>query len=595
MSTRSPILNASVAEDDACSATEGKWRRAVGLLRYGQRIRFALLTWARVAVGLCDLGLASGMYLLFMLLQGRAPTAERWWMPRTILSASLLTSVLVVVRAMADVYSSRLVYQNIQDLYNDLLLRLTQGYSQMRWSRFVERNRSELTNHALNTAREAADFYHRCIEMAAGAATVAVMTIALIYQSPISAFGFACALTAFYSVHRLFIRRKIQEAASSRERFLSLLNRNVAGMFSAGKEMRTYRNQTFFLARICEQAKHLAVSNHRTVLLPQVARVIADQGTVLLFLCMIIAVEFQKGDTRQLLSLLAFYFVLSRRLLPLISQLSLIAGQMESSYQNVKIVDSELNECRDCTNATFLACLPSAGLATELCHVNFWFQQDAPILRDVNIILHKGETIVLRGASGSGKSALLDLIAGVSQPVSGIVRVDRAGIAYVPQDIPLLDDSIRNNLLFGLQQRSDDALIKALAVARLDEFVAALPLGLETGVGDNGVLFSGGERQRLGVARAVLRGGQLVLLDEATSALDEENERRVLENLRGCGSAIILVTHRLHAFQFDHREYRLQDGYLIEVPRPDDSESVALAGFAKDSRSNEIRARAQIV
>jgi ABC-type multidrug transport system fused ATPase/permease subunit len=535
------------------------------------------------------------MYLLFMLLQGRAPTAERWWMPRTILSAALLTSVLVVVRAMADVFSSRLVYQNIQDLYNDLLLRLTQGYSQMRWSRFVERNRSELANHALNTAREAADFYHRCIEMAAGAATVAVMTIALIYKSPISAFGFACALTAFYSVHRLFIRRKVQEAASNRERGLTLLNRNVAGMFSAGKEMRTYRNHVFFLDRIRGQVKHLGVSNQSAVLLPQFARVIADQGTVLLFLCMIIAVELQKGDTRQLLSLLAFYFVLSRRLLPLISQLSLIAGQMESSYQNVKIVDTELREIRECATTATSASPPSSGFAAELCHVDFWFQRDAPILSDVNIILQKGETIVLRGASGSGKSSLLDLIAGVSQPMSGEVRVDRAGIAYVPQDIPLLDDSIRNNLLFGLPEKDDDELIRALALARLDEFVAALPLGLETNVGDNGVLFSGGERQRLGLARAIVRRGQLLLLDEATSALDEENERRILENLRACGPAIILVTHRLHALRFDHREYRLQDGYLFEVPRSDDSESVALAGFAIDSRSHEIRTRARIV
>jgi ABC-type bacteriocin/lantibiotic exporter with double-glycine peptidase domain len=120
-------------------------------------------------------------------------------------------------------------------------------------------------------------------------------------------------------------------------------------------------------------------------------------------------------------------------------------------------------------------------------------------------------------------------------------------------------------------------------------------LGLETNVGDNGVLFSGGERQRLGLARAIVRKGQLLLLDEATSALDEENERRILENLRACGSAIILVTHRLHPLRFDHREYRLQDGYLCEMPQLRDTESVALAGFAMDSQSNEIRTRAQIV
>ena len=583
-----PIQNVLFAEDVACSAAEGKWRPAVGLLRRGQRVRFALLTCARIAVGFCDLGLAAGMYLLFMLLQGRAPVAERWWMPRAILPAALTVSILVVVRAMVDVFSSRLVFHQIQVLYNDLLLRLTLGYSQMRWSRFVERNRSELSNHALNTSREAADFYHRCIEMAAGVATVAVLTIALIYQSPISAFGFALALVAFYGVHRLLIRRKVQEAASSREQFLTLLNRNLAGMFSAGKEIRTYGNHAFFLDRIRQQGKGLASSNRQAVFLPQVARVVADQGTILLFLCMIVAVEMRQGDTRQLLSLLAFYFVLSRRLLPLVSQLSLIAGQMESSYENVRIVDSELKECCGCATM-FSSPLPAAGLAAELCHVNFWFQKDVPILRDVNLSLHMGETIVLRGASGSGKSSLLDLIAGVAEPVGGMVRVDRTGVAYVPQDIPLLDDSIRNNLLFGLSGKNDDELMGALLIARLDDFVATLPLGLETSVGDNGVLFSGGERQRLGLARAVLRGGQVLLLDEATSALDEQNERRVLENLRARGSAVILATHRLHALQFDHREFTLEDGFLIEVPQPCDSGSAVFAALGADSRPDQIQ------
>lgn len=568
------------AEEAARPAAEEKWRLAVSLLRPGRRVWFALLTCARIAVGFCDLGLAAGMYLLFMLLQGRASGPESWWMPRSILSAALIVSIVVVVRAMVDVFSSRLVFHQIQGLYNDLLIRLTQGYTQMRWSRFVERNRSELSNHALNTAREAADFYHRCIEMAAGCATVAVMTIALIYQSPISAFVFALALAAFYGVHRLLIKRKVQEAAANREQFLSLLNRNLAGMFSAGKEIRTYGNHAFFLDRIKQQGRGLASNNHRAVLLPQVARVVADQGTILFFLCMIVAVELLRGDTRQLLSLLAFYFVLSRRLLPLVSQLSLIAGQMESSYENVRIVDAELKECSGCATTTASAPLPAIGLAAELSHVNVWFQKNAPILRDVNLSIRSGETIVLRGASGSGKSSLLDLIAGVSQPAGGMVRVDRTGVAYVPQDIPLLDDSIRNNLLFGLSGKNDDELMGALAIASLDDFVATLPLGLETSVGDNGVLFSGGERQRLGLARAVLRGGQLLLLDEATSALDDQNERRVLENLRARGSAVILATHRLHSLQFDHREFRLQDGFLFEVPPLCDSGSVVFAASA---------------
>lgn len=178
---------------------------------------------------------------------------------------------------------------------------------------------------------------------------------------------------------------------------------------------------------------------------------------------------------------------------------------MESAYENVRIVDSELRECALHRAPVWKMQLPAAGFVLELEQVCFSFGEGVPVLLNVNLLLRQGESIVLRGVSGSGKSSLLNLIAGVSQSTSGLVRVNRASIAYVPQEIALLDDSIRNNLLFGLSEKSDAELMNALAAAKLDEFVTAQPLGLETGVGDNGILFSGGQRQRLGLARAILR------------------------------------------------------------------------------------------
>ena len=110
--------------------------------------------------------------------------------------------------------------------------------------------------------------------------------------------------------------------------------------------------------------------------------------------------------------------------------------------------------------------------------------------------------------------------------------------------------------------------MRALAAAMLDEFVATLPFGLETRIGDNGALFSGGQRQRLGLARAILRGSHLFLLDEATSALDEENEKQVLANLGSSGRALLIVTHRVHAQAFANRVFRLEEGLLREDVRP---------------------------
>ena len=542
----------------------GRWRVALVLLGKRQRLSFLLLIVERVLVGFCDLLLAGAMYLLFLSLQGASSVHHEWWIPKTTLSAASLTTALVLLRVLLDLASTRSVVGHIQELYTSILLRLTHGYNNMQWVRFAQRNRSELLNHAMYTAREAANFYFLGIEITASAIVVAAMTVAIVYKSPSTAVGLGVAAGSFYAVHRFLIRRKLQRAASEREDALRMLQRSLADMFSSAKEIRSYGIETFFQQRISTHAQAATVSYRRVAFLPQIARILTDQGVVLLFLCVVMAVQFRHGDVRQLLSLLMFYFVLSRRLLPLISQISFMAGQMEGSFKNVELVADELNECVLYRADYSVAERQNSNAVVELEHVSFSFYQGTSVLRNINLCLRQGETVVLQGVSGSGKSSLLNLIAGVLQPSAGTVRVDRASVAYVPQDAALLDDSMRNNLLFGLASKSDAELMHALDVANLREFVTAQPLGLDAGVGDNGVLFSGGQRQRLGLARAILRGAKVLLLDEATSALDEENESRVLANLSASGVAVLLVTHRPPRPDFAQRVFRLEHGCLKE-------------------------------
>jgi ABC-type bacteriocin/lantibiotic exporter with double-glycine peptidase domain len=414
------------------------------------------------------------------------------------------------------------------------------------------------------TAREASNFYHLGIEITAGAVVIIGMTAALIYQSPPTALGLGVAAGLFYLLHRFLIQGKLQLSAAEREDALRLLQRGLADMFSSAKEMRSYGVEAFFQQRISSHLRAATVSYRRVAILPQVARILTDQGVVLLFLCVVIAVQLRHGDVRQLLSLLLFYFVLSRRLLPLISQISFMAGQMESSYKTVEIVAHELTDCALYREDSSRPQPMSGNIVAELHQVSFSFHEAEPLLRSVSFCLRQGDRVLLQGPSGSGKSSLLSLVAGILQPSAGAVRVDSRKVAYVPQDVALLDDSIRNNLLFGLSSISDAELMHALTVANLGEFVAAQPLGLDTGVGDNGALFSGGQRQRLGLARAILRAPRLLLLDESTSALDEENESQVLANLVASRITVLLVTHRAPRREFTQRVFRLDDGVLTE-------------------------------
>lgn len=530
----------------------------------GERLRLIWLTGLRTIVGLCDLLLAAAMYVLFVLLQGRSSAHHSLWLPRTTLAAALATSAIVVLRSALEILSIRSVVEYIQNFYANLLLRLTRGYTEMRWDRFVECNRSELLNHTVNTAREASYFYHLSIELAAAITVVTAMTCALIYQSPLAASGLILAAFVFYGIHRLFIRERLREAAAKKEDSSRHLHRTLADMFSSGKELRTYSNHGFFYERVKTQARSMAGETLRLMVLPQLAKILSDQGVVFVFLVMVVAVELRHGDVRQMLSILVFYFVLSRRILPLISQITFMAGQMEGSFQSVVVVNQQLSECENSISPALPKQLPNTGFVLELENIHFRFDQSVALLRNLHLRQRVGEIVVIRGLSGSGKSSLLNLIAGVSQLATGMIRVDRDKIAYVPQEIVLLDDSIRNNLLFGMNDRSDVDLMKALATAKLDEFVSAQPMGLDTRVGDNGILFSGGQRQRLGIARAILRGVTLLLLDEATSALDEQSEALVLENLKKYEVAVILVTHRLHSRCFGDREFHLEDGQLIE-------------------------------
>jgi ATP-binding cassette subfamily C protein len=203
---------------------------------------------------------------------------------------------------------------------------------------------------------------------------------------------------------------------------------------------------------------------------------------------------------------------------------------------------------------------------------------EARALDGVDISVAAGRTTAIVGPSGSGKTTVADLVMGLLVPDGGSVAVDgvalgsetrhawRGRIGYVAQDTFLFHDTVRANLLWARPDASDDEVWEALANAAAADFIAALPRGLETVVGDRGVLLSGGERQRLALARALLREPVLLILDEATSALDSENERRVqqaVDRLHGT-TTILVITHRLSTIRGADYVYVLDGGRVVE-------------------------------
>jgi ABC-type branched-subunit amino acid transport system ATPase component len=183
-----------------------------------------------------------------------------------------------------------------------------------------------------------------------------------------------------------------------------------------------------------------------------------------------------------------------------------------------------------------------------------------PAITDINLLIPSGTSVAFVGPSGAGKTTIIDVILGVLYPDEGDVLISGmpphfaitkwpGAISYVPQDVVITKGTIRENVALGFPREAatDDLVMSALKVAHLDKFVAGLPNGVDTEIGERGTDISGGQRQRLGIARAMFTKPHILVLDEATSSLDGETEAsisRAIQALRG-STAVVMIAHRL--------------------------------------------------
>jgi len=216
-------------------------------------------------------------------------------------------------------------------------------------------------------------------------------------------------------------------------------------------------------------------------------------------------------------------------------------------------------------------------VSIETRHLTFSYIPDSPVLKDVNIRIESGEKVALVGASGGGKTTLVQLLLGLYTPQSGDVlfnghsvkeiglSVVRDNVATVLQHPALFNDTIRANLTLG-RNFTDKQLWHALEVAQLKDTVTKLTDNLNTIVGRNGIRLSGGQRQRLAIARLVLSSPKVVILDEATSALDTDTEHKLHKALQGFlkGRTTLIVAHRLSAVKQADRALVFDNGQLVQ-------------------------------
>lgn len=345
------------------------------------------------------------------------------------------------------------------------------------------------------------------------------------------------------------------------------------------RTIKAFATEDFERSRFLAATDDLTKAKIKVALLSDSIKPLAD-GIATTVLIAIVTLAFatlvQNGDL-QAAELLTFMFVLLR-MMPLVSQINASRGRLTS----VQGAFSNIQELLRTDNKVYLpnGSIPFYQLrkSLDLICVDFSYDASQLVLKNITLSIAKGKTTALIGASGAGKTTIVDLICRFYDPTRGNVLIDgidlrqleisslRNKMAIVSQDTFIFNTSVRNNIAYGLENIKDVEIEQAAISANAWEFIQQLPTGLDTELGDRGVRLSGGQCQRIAIARALLRNPEILILDEATSALDSVTERLIQESIEklSVGRTVIAIAHRLSTIISADKVVVLEQGRIVE-------------------------------
>lgn len=460
--------------------------------------------------------------------------------------------------------------------------RLFEGYLTMPYSFHISHNSSELMRNASWAADEVVSNFLTPIAnlitqgamlifllgvLVAAAPTVTLITIGLLVPLVL------LSLRAVASVlHRLgnITKHTVKETLSS-------LQQSLAGI----RDIKVLGRERFFAEEFRDNRRLLARAKYMYPTVSSVPSLVIETLLVVFILGFVAFGSAETGVAGASLPVLGLFAYAGLRMIPAMSAIVSSVNQIRYGGAAVQTVATNL-EMIDNESDT----MPIEGAVPlkfeegiELRGVEFHYETGSEVLKGIDLVIHRGESIGIVGTTGAGKSTLIDLILGLLHPTAGEIQVDgqplhlelrswRASLGLVPQSIFLLDDTMRRNIAYGIKDTAIDnqALNDAVELSQLRSFIDGLPEGLDTVVGERGVRISGGQRQRVAIARALYRKPEVLIFDEGTASLDNLTEAallRALEDLKGTHT-IITVAHRLTTVKSCDRIILLSDGEIVD-------------------------------
>jgi len=403
--------------------------------------------------------------------------------------------------------------------------------------------------------------------------------ILLLAVEPLITFFVVAAIGGTGGAFYAYVRRKISKRAEIIQALSGEMYKIVIEGLRGIKDVKVLGREEYFDHRFHHTMRSIARSQRYNEFVAGLPALFLETTGVVVMLS-VAAILVQEGrPVSTLVPTLALFGVAAFRLMPNFSRVLQALTAIRTSFVSAEVVYQDLRRLERGQNSALVASTSSfPKLTTNIQIDELTFHYDgaeSPVLSDICLTIPCGSAVAFVGATGSGKTTIVDNIMGLLSPQSGRILVDGVDISsdlrswqdqigYIPQSIFLTDDSIRRNVAFGITDDliDEDRVWKALDSAQLKSFVENLPEGLDTFVGEQGVRISGGQLQRVGIARALYVNPQVLIMDEATSALDSETEQRIVESINRLREkhTVIMIAHRLTTVRDCDLLFFLKDG-----------------------------------
>lgn len=490
---------------------------------------------------------------------------------------SIMLIFIYFVKNMYVIWMNNNIYRFAYKNQKELACRLLTSYLRQPYSFFVNHNSADFIR---NLNEDTIYFFETVIaslQFAAEIMVCAMLGITLLVMDTTLTLGMIIILLLFFLIVFRKLKRNLEKKGTRCRGYRAEMNKWILQATGGIKETKILEKEQFFIEKYEGLYNYFAEDYRRYKMYAFLPRPLMESVSVCALLLIVVIKIINGTDMTVFVPILSVFAVAVFRMLPSFNRLATYVSQIMFNKASVEAIYNDLKEFEIEEEFPIEERIKDIPFNNEIRLKDICFRYpdaEEDVVSDVELVIPKGKSVAFIGASGAGKTTLADIILGVlsaqkgnilvdGQPIDVMSREWHKKVGYIPQTIFLMDDTVRNNIAFGIESSkiNESQLEKAIEGAQLKEFIDSLPEGLNTEIGERGVRLSGGQRQRIGIARALYFNPEILVLDEATSALDNDTESAVMEaidNLAGT-KTLLIIAHRLTTIKNCDIVYEIKD------------------------------------